>query len=741
MARVFISHSSADREVAGKVCELLEQRGVTCWIAPRDITAGSEWAAAISEAIAQASIFLLIYSGNSAKSTQVPKEMNLAEKRGAVIVPYKIDNTELVGAFDYFLTGSHWINASPLEGDYRIDELYNVIVCPADPVSEQEKPHSDNVLSQHKEHYTLTAMYEQIADILRESDDKEDLERFRNALHDMASPTSYIVLGESGTGKTSLIRAVFSGVLDMTEDMICYICEYRWGEQEFATPVNAGVQRKFVTSDEMMGLSVIDTKGLDIMSNEALEKTRKLTESCAAIFVVFEPKNVTSPRLWDILESFPKKNMVFFLTKSDTADAETIERCIEKLKTYMSDSGISAPVFPVSTVNESANTAIVPMSGAREYIRNNIIGVNPKLSKQLENVNICRRTLNEIVVSIEKRKQQYVSDSEILRCINREMDRYMLSQRSRVNQLINMLAEEINKDIDNYQAEIISKLDPHKIKERFKDSGDFEFYLNSVNDNYKKMMTDSVNTKVVEAIKGGLNELEKVFREAVGFFNSRESIIDLNDKFYSSLSTGRRTMVAETKNSIVATGDFYRTLSDASYEAFMKIWAEREKYDERLRNVKNVSAVGGAVAAGATTAAVLSGASVSVNLGILAMTGVVGTAFLVAVSAVVGAIVIKAIAKAMFEPKLESQMMQATQKCIDDFKNEVNKTRTGMIKSVTQQVSSIFEKELASADGCFTEFRISVNSDERKIPELERKLELTRKLLNEVDMLTVGDMR
>lgn len=199
MARVFISHSSADREIAYKVCELLEQRGVTCWIAPRDITAGSEWAAAISEAIAQTSIFLLIYSCNSAKSIQVPKEMNLAEKRGAVIVPYKIDNTEPIGVFDYFLTGSHWINASPSEGDYRIDELYNVIVCPASPVAEQEKPRRENVLSQHKEQHTLTSMYEQIADILSESDDKEDLERFKSAIHDMASPTSYIVLGESKT--------------------------------------------------------------------------------------------------------------------------------------------------------------------------------------------------------------------------------------------------------------------------------------------------------------------------------------------------------------------------------------------------------------------------------------------------------------------------------------------------------------------------------------------------------------
>ena len=190
----------------------------------------------------------------------------------------------------------------------------------------------------------------------------------------------------------------------------------------------------------------------------------------------------------------------------------------------MSDSGISAPVFPVSNTDESANEAIQPMTNVRKYIKDNFIGANPQLSKQLENVEICRRTLNEIVESLEKRKQQYLSDSEILRNINHAMDRYVLDQRSKVNHLTNMLAEEINKDIDSYQNEIISKLDPDKIKERFKDSGDFEFYLNSVNDNYKKMMTDSVNAKVVEAIKGELDELEKVFKESViylGMMNTK----------------------------------------------------------------------------------------------------------------------------------------------------------------------------------------------------------------------------
>lgn len=127
MADVFISHSSKDKVIADKMCEALEAKGLKCWIAPRDITPGSEWAVAISDAIATIKVMVVIYSANSAASTQVPKELGLADKRGKFIVPYKIDDMELTGAFDYYLAGAHWIVANPQAGDYKFDELYGVM--------------------------------------------------------------------------------------------------------------------------------------------------------------------------------------------------------------------------------------------------------------------------------------------------------------------------------------------------------------------------------------------------------------------------------------------------------------------------------------------------------------------------------------------------------------------------------------------------------------------------------------
>jgi hypothetical protein len=66
---VFLSYASADAQVASQVCQALEAQGVLCWMAPRDVKPGAQYADAIVRAINEASAFVLVLSG-SAKATQ-----------------------------------------------------------------------------------------------------------------------------------------------------------------------------------------------------------------------------------------------------------------------------------------------------------------------------------------------------------------------------------------------------------------------------------------------------------------------------------------------------------------------------------------------------------------------------------------------------------------------------------------------------------------------------------------------
>ena len=73
-------------------------------------------------------------------------------------------------------------------------------------------------------------------------------------------------------------------------------------------------------------------------------------------------------------------------------------------------------------------------------------------------------------------------------------------------------------------------------------------------------------------------------------------------------------------------------------------------------------------------------------------------------------------------------MEKNTLECIQQFQEEVSRIRKVMVKQVTDQVIDLFDRELALVDGCFTDFRISVNVEGENLPLLQRKLEKIERL-------------
>ena len=114
---VFISYSSKDKATADAVCALLERDGVKCWIAPRDITVGQEWAGSIVDAISAAKVFILLFSEASNASAQVRREVERAAHNELPILPFRLDNVAPSPTLEFFLSTPHWLDAfgPPLE--------------------------------------------------------------------------------------------------------------------------------------------------------------------------------------------------------------------------------------------------------------------------------------------------------------------------------------------------------------------------------------------------------------------------------------------------------------------------------------------------------------------------------------------------------------------------------------------------------------------------------------------------
>lgn len=114
---VFISYSTKDRETANAVCAAFEKAGARCWIAPRDISAGADWGAAIIEAIDNCRVLVLIFSSHANESVQIRNEVVRAVSRGVFVVPIRIEDIMPTKALAYYMGGVQWIDAidPPLE--------------------------------------------------------------------------------------------------------------------------------------------------------------------------------------------------------------------------------------------------------------------------------------------------------------------------------------------------------------------------------------------------------------------------------------------------------------------------------------------------------------------------------------------------------------------------------------------------------------------------------------------------
>lgn len=124
---VFISHSSADRQIAEKVCAYLEQNGVPCWIAPRDVTPGKNYGAAIVDAIDECRVFVIILSSRSNKSRQVMREVERAASTDSVILPFRIEDVMPSRELAFYVSAAQWLDAAKYPVEEQFDELLTAI--------------------------------------------------------------------------------------------------------------------------------------------------------------------------------------------------------------------------------------------------------------------------------------------------------------------------------------------------------------------------------------------------------------------------------------------------------------------------------------------------------------------------------------------------------------------------------------------------------------------------------------
>ncbi len=125
---IFISHTHQDKLVAQAVCAVLERNGIRCWIAPRDVIPGKDFADEISQAIKGCRAMVIVFSGHTNESRHVRSEITSAFGKGKILVPLRIEEIVPAEGLDHFLCNVHWLDAFSPPLDMHLQRLADTLL-------------------------------------------------------------------------------------------------------------------------------------------------------------------------------------------------------------------------------------------------------------------------------------------------------------------------------------------------------------------------------------------------------------------------------------------------------------------------------------------------------------------------------------------------------------------------------------------------------------------------------------
>ncbi|NND84252.1 MAG: toll/interleukin-1 receptor domain-containing protein, partial [Acidimicrobiia bacterium] len=120
---VFVSYPSKEKPTADAAVTALETAGTRCWIAPRDVPPGADWAASIVDAIEHSRLMVLVFSDATNESSHILREVREAADANIPILPFRITPTEPSAALQYYVGGTHWLDALTPDLDGHLTDL------------------------------------------------------------------------------------------------------------------------------------------------------------------------------------------------------------------------------------------------------------------------------------------------------------------------------------------------------------------------------------------------------------------------------------------------------------------------------------------------------------------------------------------------------------------------------------------------------------------------------------------
>jgi PQQ-dependent catabolism-associated CXXCW motif protein len=108
---VFISHASENRDEANELVALIEAKGMTAWIAPRDVRPGFDYSEELQRALENCTAFVVLVTDDANTSPYVRAETEMAFSNQKPMLPVRLGEITPAPGLAFFLKIRHWTDA------------------------------------------------------------------------------------------------------------------------------------------------------------------------------------------------------------------------------------------------------------------------------------------------------------------------------------------------------------------------------------------------------------------------------------------------------------------------------------------------------------------------------------------------------------------------------------------------------------------------------------------------------
>jgi hypothetical protein len=111
--QVFVSHASVDAHIALAICTGLESRGLSCWIAPRDVAFTGTYGSEIVKSLRECDVVLIVVTDAAAASQQVEREAERASHYQKRIIPVIVGRSDPGPRLEFYVAGRQQFPCPP----------------------------------------------------------------------------------------------------------------------------------------------------------------------------------------------------------------------------------------------------------------------------------------------------------------------------------------------------------------------------------------------------------------------------------------------------------------------------------------------------------------------------------------------------------------------------------------------------------------------------------------------------